>query len=196
MADSTDSQAPAEPTTPEPASTAAPEVASTAAPEGAPAPTEVPSEPAPASTSAPADSTPVNEGSAADAPAEAPSAPEAPAPEQPSQAPEAPAEVPAEAPKVMDTTAGNVPFNDTVTATPVSTNPNAPAPATVVKQKTIQELEDELDSGEVKSIEDFVKGHWDAQDANAQRLAQVLKMDVVEIWAILKELGVKLSEGM
>lgn len=74
---------------------------------------------------------------------------------------------------------------------------NGPAPVgRIIIQKTIQELESELDSGKFKSIEDFVKSHWESEDANVQRLAQVLRMDTSEVWDIIKELGAKLSHGM
>lgn len=74
---------------------------------------------------------------------------------------------------------------------------NGPAPVgKIVVQKTIKELEDELDSGAFKSIEDFVKAHWDAQDANVQRIATVLRMEAVEVWGILKSFGIKFPQGM
>lgn len=74
---------------------------------------------------------------------------------------------------------------------------NGPAPVgRVIVQKTIRELEDELDSGKFASLEDFVKAHWEAQDASALRLADVLRMDTTEVWDIVKRLGNKLVEGM
>lgn len=74
--------------------------------------------------------------------------------------------------------------------------PAAPV-GTLVVQKTIDELEDEIDSGDFKDITEFVKKHWDARDANVDKMAQVLRMKTVEIWQILKDdLGVQTPNGL
>ena len=78
-----------------------------------------------------------------------------------------------------------------------ATHNNGPAPVgRVIVQKSITELENELDSGALNSIEDFVKKHWDDQDASVLRLAQVLRMETTEVWDIIKRLGVQLPQGM
>jgi hypothetical protein len=74
---------------------------------------------------------------------------------------------------------------------------NGPAPVgKLIVQKTIKELEAELDSNTFKSIDEFVKKHWEAKDANVLRMAEVLRMDTSEVWQVIKDLGVKLSEGL
>lgn len=186
------SQTPAEPTTPVEVTT----------PEVANEPT------APASTPAPADSTPTENGSASDAPAEAPSAPEAPAAAESAQTP-TPDVAPAE-PALggrTDTSAGNTAPDPTKTVevkaagTPEQLVAQAkvnegPVPGKLIVQKLEQELEDELDSGIHASIDDFVKVHWEAGDASVQRMAKVLRMDVPEVWQVVKDLGYKLPQGL
>jgi len=62
-------------------------------------------------------------------------------------------------------------------------------------QKTVDELEDEIDSGEFKDIPSFIKAHWNI-DANIDLLGKVLRMTRDEIVTILEEdLGVKLPQG-
>lgn len=75
--------------------------------------------------------------------------------------------------------------------------PSARPVGTLIKQKTLDELEDEIDSGEFKDITDFVQKHWEARDANVQLMSQVLRMEPSEVWQILKDdLGVQLPNGI
>ena len=134
-----------------------------------------------------------------DAATSAPAEP-ASAPEPETTAPAAEEAAPAPAPAPIQATVEEPPIRPLGASgqTPeAAVANNGPAPVgKVVVQKTIKELEDELDSGAFKSIEDFVKSHWDAQDANVQRIAMVLRMEVVEVWDIIKSFGVSLPQGM
>lgn len=111
-----------------------------------------------------------------------------------------------------DTTAGNTAPDPTNVVQAASTNQSdevlahnlggdeSKAPArpvgTLVPQKTVAELEDEIDSGEFKDIVQFVKKHVEAKDANVQLMARVLRMEVPEIFTIMKEdLGMSLPQG-
>jgi hypothetical protein len=73
---------------------------------------------------------------------------------------------------------------------------NVPVPGKVLVQKLENELEDELDSGVHASIDDFVKAHWEAGDANVMRMSKVLRMSTEEVWQVIKDLGYKLPQGL
>lgn len=71
-----------------------------------------------------------------------------------------------------------------------------PAQGKLIVQKSVKELEDELDGGTHESVEAFVKAHFEAKDANINAMAQALRMTTGEVWQTLKDAGYEFSEGV
>lgn len=156
---------------------------------------------APIEPTAATDSAPIDTASAPSTPEPAPEVTATPAAEEAAPAPAAePAPAPVESAAPIEATVEEPPIRPLGTSgqsPEAAVANNGPAPVgKVIVQKTIKELEDELDGGAFASIEDFIKTHWETQDANVQRLAMVLRMETTEVWDIIKGFGVKLSQGM
>lgn len=187
-------------------------------PTTAPEPQTVPSPPTPEVPDVPtetpeSDSQPADEGSAGVQNTTNGPVPVAVPPAEPEQDTEDP-EVPAVG-GFTDTTAGNTPqgpIDSSEMKIPQATEQSKetklanagvqdkaipPIPGKLNPQKSLTELEDEIDSGQFTDIPSFVKKHWEAKDANVQIMAEVLRMEPREVYAILKEdLGVSFPQGV
>lgn len=68
-------------------------------------------------------------------------------------------------------------------------------PAARVRPLSDEELYAELDNDD-PSLGDFIKKHYEAKDANIQQLARVLRIEITDVFDILKELGETFSQGV
>lgn len=96
-------------------------------------------------------------------------------------------------------------------ATPASTDAGIMVPLTedknpvhglVTKNKSIDELYDEIESEDLSTIkgvdnqiDGFIKKHYEARDANLDLIAEVLNWEPMDVTRRLRELGYGMPEG-